>query len=54
VGDGEPELGGSGVFLDAGEGAGDKHQYREVGREGVVLLIGRDGEEEQDEGRIEK
>ena len=53
VAPGEPGARGSGVFFSAGEGAGAEDDEREVGGEGVVLLIGRDGEEDQDEGGVE-
>ena len=39
---------GEGVF-GAGERGGDEDQEREVGGEGVVLLIGGEGEEDEDE-----
>ena len=32
--------------LGVGEGCGGEEQQREVGGEGVVLLVGREGEEE--------
>ena len=34
----------------AGEGGGEEHQQREIGGEGVVLLVGGEGEEDEDEG----
>ena len=56
VGDGDPAAGGA-VFrvggFGAGEGCGDEDEEWEVGGEGVVLLIGGDGEEDQDECGVE-
>ncbi len=36
-------------LLGAGEGCGDEDQEREIGGEGVVLLVGGEGEEDEDE-----
>jgi hypothetical protein len=42
------------VFFNAGHYAGDEDEQRRPDREGVVLLIGRDGEEEQRPGGEEE
>src|SRR5665213_3393313 len=39
--------------LGASDGRADQHQQREVDGEGVVLLIGRDCEEDEDEGGVD-
>jgi hypothetical protein len=36
--------------FDVGERGGEKKEEREIDGEGVVLLVGGDGEEDQDEG----
>ena len=38
------------MCFGAGEGCGDEDQEREIGGEGVVLLVGGEGEEDEDEG----
>ena len=54
VGEGEGWVRGSRFavrgLLGAGQGGGEEHQEREVRGEGVVLLIGGEGEEDEDEG----
>ena len=53
VSEGDPAAGGFFCVVGgfgAGESCGEEHQEREVGGEGVVLLIGGEGEEEEDEG----
>ena len=58
IGAGEPSVTASAAsvwrFFDHREAAGDQHEHRRIDGPGVVLLIGRDGEEDQDEAGVER